>query len=87
MPHARPTSGEARAANDASRQPRAICLSCIGPSMATAIAGIDAEWRVACTKRAEIDAAERETRRAARQARREAWEARLREGAEKPKDS
>jgi hypothetical protein len=76
MPHARPTSGEARAANDASRQPRAICLSCIGPSMATAIAGIDAEWRVACTKRAETDAAERE-----------AWEARLREGAAKPKDS
>jgi hypothetical protein len=64
----------------------AKCAS-IAAAWATARAGIDAEWREACTKRAEVDAAERETRRAARQARREAWEARLREGAEKPKDS
>jgi hypothetical protein len=59
----------------------------IAAAWATARAGIDPEWRVACTKRAESDAAERETRRADRQARREAWEARLHEGAEKPKDS
>ena len=59
----------------------------IAAAWATARAGIDAEWREACTKRAETDAAERETRRADRQARREAWEARLREGAAKPKDS
>lgn len=64
----------------------AKCAS-IAAAWATARAGIDAEWREACTKRAEVDAAERETRRAARQERREAWEARLREGAEKPKDS